>query len=105
MYRVRAKIRGTEARPRLALFRSNRYTWVQLIDDQKGHTLVSSSTKDVKSQNVKTKIAQAAALGKEIAKRAAEKGITQAVLDRRQYHYHGRIKAFTEAVREGGLTL
>lgn len=91
--RVRAKVSGTSERPRLAVFRSNTSIAGQLIDDQKGITIVSVSGKD------------AAEIGKEIAKKAVEKKITEAVFDRRSYRYHGRVKAFAEGAREGGLKI
>ncbi len=105
-HRVRAKINGTALQPRLTVFRSNRYTWAQLIDDEKGRTLVSASTKNMKSaKDLKTKVAQAARLGSEFAKQAVEKGIMSAVFDRRGYRYHGRVKAFAEGAREEGLKI
>lgn len=103
--RVRAKVRGTGTRPRLTVFRSNRYLWAQLIDDEKGHTLVAASTKNIPHAEAKTKVAQASRVGVELAKRAQEAGITAAVFDRRSYRYHGRVKALAEAAREAGLKI
>ena len=84
--RVRAKVRGTAARPRLAVYRSNRGLYAQLIDDDRGHTL-----------------AQAAEVGKTLADSAKKAGIEAAVFDRAGYLYHGRVKALADAAREGGL--
>ena len=103
---LRKRIVGTEERPRLCIFRSNRNFSVQLIDDTKGHTIMSVSTltADVKTEvgyggNVKA----AGFLGAEFAKRAKAKGVSKVVLDRAGHLYHGRVKAFAEAARKGGL--
>lgn len=104
--RTRAKIRGTAQRPRLSVFRSNRYTYAQLIDDEQGKTLVSASTKELmalKSKTLNPKLQQAEQLGELIAKKALEKGIKKAVFDRGEYKYHGRVKAVAEGARKGGL--
>jgi|SRR6185437_5537134 len=100
--RIRAKIEGTVERPRLAVFRSNKNLYAQLVDDTKGHTLVSASTLD---EEVKggSSIEGAKTLGVMLAKRALAKKITQVVFDRSGYIYHGRIKALADAAREGGL--
>ncbi|HCR52159.1 TPA: 50S ribosomal protein L18 [Candidatus Kaiserbacteria bacterium] len=98
--RVRARIKGTEARPRLAVFRSNRFVSAQLIDDAKGTTLVNAHGREFKGpQSV-----QAASVGAAIAKRAKAAGITAVVFDRGGYRYGGQVKALAEAAREGGLT-
>lgn len=101
--RVRAKIFGTIKRPRLSVKRSNRHIYVQLIDDVSGHTLVSASSLkyDKKEKITKTEIAKL--VGKDLAQKAKERGITQVVFDRRWYKYHGRIKALADAAREEGL--
>ncbi len=105
--RTRAKIFGTSERPRLSVFRSNRYTYVQLINDEEGKTIVSASTKELtindKQSITKQKLAEQ--LGELIAKKAAEKGIKKAVFDRSWYKYHGRIKAVAEGARKEGLEL
>lgn len=101
--RVRAKIRGTEARPRLAVFRSNQGLYLQLIDDFKGRTLVAASALEVKAKG--TKMEEAALVGKLLAEKAEKAGIKVAVLDRRFYKYHGRVRAAAEAVKEGGLKI
>ena len=101
--RVRNKISGTEARPRLCVFRSNNNLYVQVIDDVKGNTLVQASTLD---KEVKTKHANCEAakeVGNLIAKRALEKNIKEVVFDRGGYIYHGVVKELAEAAREGGL--
>ena len=102
--RIRDKIEGSAARPRLTVFRSNKQIYAQLVDDAKGHTLVSASTLD---EEVKVKsgstIEGAKSLGVMVAKRALAKKITEVVFDRSGYIYHGRIKAVADAAREGGL--
>jgi len=100
--RIRAKVEGTVERPRLSVFRSNKNLYAQLVDDTKGHTLVSASTLD---EEVKggSSIGGAKTLGMMLAKRALAKKISQIVFDRSGYLYHGRIKALADAAREGGL--
>lgn len=101
--RVRNKISGTAERPRLCVFRSNSNIYVQVIDDVKGMTLCAASTldKEIKEKHA-NKIA-AKEVGTLIAKRAAEKNITEVVFDRGGYIYHGVVKELAEAAREGGL--
>ena len=94
--RTRAKIFGTAERPRFSVFRSNKFSYVQLIDDEKGLTLASASTKEVAEEKM---------LGKLIAERALAKKITKAIFDRGQYKYHGRVKNIAEAAREAGLKI
>ncbi len=104
--RVRARISGTGARPRLNVFRSNEHIYAQLIDDVAGHTLVSASTIDraVRDQVAgKTKTDAARIVGKALAERAKEAGITTVIFDRGGWKYHGRVKALAEGAREGGL--
>ena len=98
--RVRAKIAGTAERPRLAIFKSNRFVSVQVIDDAKGVTLAQAHGREFKG----AQSAQALAIGKEIAKRAKEKGISTVVFDRGGYAYTAQVKALADAAREGGLT-
>jgi large subunit ribosomal protein L18 len=102
--RIRSTIEGSAARPRLTVFRSNKQIYAQLVDDIKGHTLVSASTLDeelkVKSGST---IEGAKSLGNMVAKRALAKKISEVVFDRSGYIYHGRIKAVADAAREGGL--
>jgi large subunit ribosomal protein L18 len=104
---VRSKISGTPERPRLNVFRSANHIYAQVIDDLKGHTLVSASTLDKESRtdfkDGLTKLDEAKLVGKIVAERAKEKGITKVVFDRAGYLYHGRIKALADAAREAGL--
>lgn len=105
--RVRRTIKkAANGRPRLSIFRSSKQIYAQIIDDAKGHTIVSASTieKDLKG-NIKTgaDVAAAAAVGKLVAERAAAAGVKQVVFDRGGYQYHGRIKALADAARDGGL--
>lgn len=97
--RVRAKVSGTPERPRLAVFRSNRFISAQLIDDNANVTLLQAHGREFKG----AQSAQAAAVGKAIAERAKAKGITTISFDRGGYTYAGQIKALAEAAREGGL--
>lgn len=98
--RVRAKISGTAERPRLAIFRSNRFVSAQVIDDGKGHTLVAAHGREFKG----AQSAQAAAVGKAIAERAKTAGITSVVFDRGGYKYAAQVRGLADAAREGGLT-
>ncbi len=101
--RVRAKISGTAARPRLCVFRSNANIYAQIIDDENGVTLLSASTLDKEFNGYGGNREAAKAVGTMIAKKAAEKGITEVVFDRGGYVYHGRVKELADAAREGGL--
>ncbi|MBI4225404.1 MAG: 50S ribosomal protein L18 [Candidatus Sungbacteria bacterium] len=118
--RIRSKIKGTADRPRLSVFRSNRYVWAQLIDDETGRTLVAAGTRDLGTaaktkakpkQAVRPKgypdgrTAAAAAIGEKIAGEAREKKIAAVVFDRGGYRYHGVVKAVAEGARKGGLKL
>ena len=101
--RVRAKISGTPGRPRLNVFRSNANIYAQIIDDVSGVTLVSASTLDKSIENPESKSDAANQVGKLLAERAKDKGITNVVFDRGGYIYHGRVQALAEGAREGGL--
>ena len=104
--RMRNKVQGTAARPRLAVFRSEKHMYAQIIDDITGTTLVAASTveKEIASQlEVTSNVAAAAAVGTAIAKKATVKGIEQVVFDRGGFLYHGRVKALADAAREAGL--
>ena len=104
--RIRNRFQGTPERPRLAVFRSNKHIYAQIIDDLAGTTLVAASTteKEVKAELKKTNDVEAASyVGTVIAKRALEKGITTVVFDRGGYLYHGKVKALADAAREAGL--
>ena len=102
--RVRAKISGTATRPRISVFRSNRGISAQLVDDIAGHTLAAVAWTEAPLRD-KAPMEQASAAGKLLAERAQAAGISSAVFDRGGYQYHGRVKAFAEGVREGGLTV
>jgi large subunit ribosomal protein L18 len=101
--RVRKIVTGTSEQPRLAVFRSNKEIYAQIINDATGTTLVSASSKqkDIKAKGTKTEIA--AIVGKAIAEKATKAGIDKIAFDRGGYLYHGRVKALAEAAREGGL--
>ena len=103
--RIREKISGTSARPRLNVYRSLNHIYTQLIDDATGTTLVSASSKGKKGeeQSYGGNVEAAKAVGKAIAEKALEKGIKKVVFDRGGYLYHGRVKALAEAAREAGL--
>ena len=100
--RVRAKVRGTAERPRLAVYRSNRGVQAQVIDDVKGHTLAAVvwTEPDLKSL---PRMEQAKKAGEVVASRAKEAGVETIVFDRGGYRYHGRVRALAEGAREGGL--
>ena len=102
--RVRTKISGTPARPRLNVFRSNAHIHAQIIDDVNGKTLVSASSVEMKLANGGN-VEAAKAVGAEVAKRALEANITEVVFDRGGYVYHGRVQALADAAREAGLKL
>src|SRR4051812_39599297 len=102
--RVRAKVSGTATRPRISVFRSNRGIAAQLVDDVAGHTLAAVSWTEAALRD-KAPMEQAGEAGKLLAERAKAAGIEAAVFDRGGYQYHGRVKAFAEGVREGGLTV
>lgn len=105
--RVRAKVNGTAARPRLNVFRSSAHIYCQVIDDVNGHTLVAASDlEDAVREKVgegATKVARAKAVGETIAERAKEAGVDAVVFDRGGFLYHGRIKAVADGARESGL--
>ncbi len=103
-YSIRKKVSGNSNKPRLAVFRSNKQIYAQLIDDTVGNTLASASSLDKGIESLKqNKINQAIAVGKLIAKHAKEKGIDSVVFDRGGFLYHGRIKALAESARDSGL--
>lgn len=104
--RVRAVISGTAARPRLTVRRSNRYFYAQLIDDVKGNTILSASSFTLdKAAGKENKTTNAFSVGELIGKKAAERGITSAVFDRRSYKFHGRVKSFVDGAKKGGLII
>jgi large subunit ribosomal protein L18 len=105
--RIRRKLRGSAARPRLAVFRSVAHIYAQVIDDGEGKTLASASSVDKGGKGGSSgsggNVAAAKAIGKLVAERAKEKGITKVVFDRGGYQYHGRVKALADAARAAGL--
>lgn len=102
--RVRKKVRGTLERPRLCVFRSLKHIYAQVIDDEGGRTLVAASSLSPEIRTAKgTKTEVARAVGRLIARKALEKGITRVVFDRGGYQYHGRVRALAEGAREAGL--
>ena len=103
-YRIRNHVKGTAARPRLAVFRSNKHMYAQIIDDVAQHTLVAASTMEAEiASKVENTVAAAAAVGEAVAKKAIEKGITEVVFDRGGFVYQGKVQALAEAAREAGL--
>jgi large subunit ribosomal protein L18 len=104
--RVRKRVSGAPARPRLVVTRSARHTFAQLIDDAAGHTLAAASSLDAEVHGVEgDKKAKARKVGELLARRAAEAGVSAAVFDRAGYRYHGRVAALADGAREGGLNL
>jgi large subunit ribosomal protein L18 len=101
--RIRSKVLGTSERPRLAVFKSLKHIYVQVIDDASGKTLLAASTREKDAGAKGANAAAAKAVGAVIAKRAKDKGITLVVFDRGGYLYHGNIKALADAARENGL--
>ena len=101
--RVRAKISGTTERPRLCVYRSNANISAQIIDDERGVTLVSASTLEASFEGIGSNKEAAKKVGMTIAQRAIEKGISEVVFDRGGYIYHGRVSELAEGAREGGL--
>ena len=105
-WRVRKRIHGSAVRPRLTVFRSNKHIYAQIVDDQKGHSLVAASTAEPgicpKGENGGNKAA-AIKVGQALAVRALERGIKLVAFDRGRYRYHGRIAALADAARDGGL--
>ena len=105
-YRIRKHVNGTAEKPRMAVFRSNKQIYVQVIDDEQGKTLVAaaSNDKELAAQcKGKSGIEAAAIVGKAVAERALAKGITTIAFDRGGYLFHGRVKSLADAAREGGL--
>lgn len=102
--RIRERVRGSEQRPRLAVFRSLKHIYAQVIDDRSGKTIVSASSQD-KNIGLKSggNLAGAKEIGKILAQRAQDKGVKKVVFDRGGYLYHGRVKALADAAREAGL--
>ncbi|CAG4989112.1 50S ribosomal protein L18 [Dyadobacter sp. CECT 9275] len=100
---IRKRVKGSTERPRLSVFRSNTSIYAQIIDDVNGITLVSASTHELGEKKASSNIAAALEVGKKIAGKAQEAGISAVVFDRNGYLYHGKVKALAEGAREGGL--
>lgn len=102
--RVRKKVQGTPQRPRLAVYRSLSHIYAQVIDDERGHTIVAASTVEPALRDGNgNKTERAKAVGAALAQKAKDAGVTQVVFDRGGNRYHGRVRALAEAAREGGL--
>ena len=101
--RVRKKVYGTQTRPRLAVFRSNRYISAQIVDDEAGRTLVAASSQESALRGKTLNVDTASEVGKLLGERASAAGISQVVFDRGGYPFHGRVKALAESARESGL--
>jgi large subunit ribosomal protein L18 len=102
--RIRLRIAGSAERPRLSVFRSAKYIYAQVIDDEAGRTLASASSREAGIAGA-TPVEVARAVGRTVAQRATSAGITSVVLDRGGYQYHGRVRSLAEGAREGGLNL
>ena len=98
---IRAKISGTAAKPRLSIFKSNRAIYAQLIDDEKGHTIAAASSRDLGASNANLEVSTQ--VGAKIAEKAKSAGVETVVFDRSGYLYHGKVKAFADGARSGGL--
>ena len=104
--RIREKVRGSEARPRLAIFKSGKHIYAQVIDDASGRTLAHASSLDEglkKAGKTGANVATAGRVGELVASRAKEKGVEKVVFDRGGYIYHGKVRALADAARKGGL--
>jgi len=102
-FRVRKKVQGTAARPRLAVFRSNRYIYAQIIDDDSGRTIIAASSREASFSGKSLTTDTAGGVGELAGKRAKDAGIDQVVFDRGGYPFHGRVKALADGAREAGL--
>lgn len=103
--RVRARVKGTNERPRLSVFRSNRHIALQIIDDQTHKTIAHLDDRDLAATKGMTMVQRAKEMGSRVAKLALEKNVTRVVFDRGAYAYHGALRAIAEGAREGGLNL
>lgn len=101
--RVRKRVQGTGERPRLAVFRSNKYIYAQVIDDVEGRTLASASSQELGLRSDGLNMETAAKVGEALASRAKDAGVTSVVFDRGGYKFHGKVKALADAARESGL--
>jgi large subunit ribosomal protein L18 len=100
---VRKSVHGTDSRPRLAVFRSNKHIYAQVIDDDRGHTIASASSKESAVKAKTLDVEAATAVGKLVGARAKDAGVSEVVFDRGGFRYHGRVKALAEGARESGL--
>ena len=103
--RIRRRIRGTAERPRLTVYKSNRHTYVQVVDDLRGHTLLAASNRETALGDAGNTVAGAALLGAALGERLRERQITEVVFDRNGYAYHGIVRSLADAVREAGIRL
>ncbi len=103
--RLRLRLSGSADRPRLSVFRSSRFIYAQVIDDSTGRTLAAASSREKELSGSGGTVAAAEAVGKALAERARAVGVTQVVLDRGGYRYHGRVRSLAEGARQGGLEL
>ncbi len=101
--RIRSRVSGTQERPRLAVFRSVNHIYAQVIDDSQGHTMVAAGSTEKDLRGKGGNVEGAKLIGKAVAERAKEKGISKVVFDRGGYQYHGRVKALADAARSAGL--
>lgn len=101
--RLRKKINGTPGSPRLVVFRSNKYIYAQLVDDESGNVLAASSSLSLKGEGQRLNLASAKQVGESIGQLALQKNISSVVFDRNGYLYHGRVRALAEGAREAGL--
>jgi len=102
-YRIRKRVEGSESRPRLSVFRSAKHIYAQVIDDGTGATLAQASSREEQAGAGKGKLSASESVGKRLAARAKEKGVTRVAFDRGGYLYHGRVKALADGARAGGL--
>ena len=100
---IRRHLRGTTERPRLTVYKSNHYTYVQIIDDSRGHTLVAASNREAELRGLTNTVAGAASLGAVVGSRLQERSIGRVVFDRNGYAYHGMIRSLADAVRKAGI--
>lgn len=102
---IRKKVSGTPERPRLSVYKSNRHTYVQAVDDAAGVTVAAASNLEKELRGGKNRTAEMAALGTRIAERLKAKNVSAVVFDRNGYRYHGKVKAIADAARKAGITL
>jgi len=98
---IRKKVKGTDARPRLSVFKSNKAIYAQLINDESGHTMAAASSKELGKENANVEVSKE--VGKKLAEKAVAAGVDAVVFDRSGYIYHGKVQALADGAREGGL--